>query len=86
MAALREKHERIHVIGSVDFVQSLLAAGAYDELTLWVYPVVLGQGKKVFPDGAAPIDAARCSSRPSCRRRALCCCATDLPVRCRRAT
>ena len=54
VAALREKHERIHVIGSVDFVQSLLAAGAYDQLTLWVYPVVLGQGKKVFPDGAAP--------------------------------
>jgi dihydrofolate reductase len=54
VAALREKHERIHVIGSVDFVQSLLSAGAYDELTLWVYPVVLGQGKKVFPDGAAP--------------------------------
>ena len=54
VAALREKHERIHVIGSVDFVQSLLAAGAYDELTLWVYPIVLGQGKKVFPDGAAP--------------------------------
>ena len=54
VAALREKHERIHVIGSVDFVQSLLAANAYDELTLWVYPVVLGQGKKVFPDGAAP--------------------------------
>jgi dihydrofolate reductase len=54
VAALREKHERIHVIGSVDFVQSLLAADAYDVLTLWVYPVVLGQGKKVFPDGAAP--------------------------------
>ena len=48
------KHESIHVIGSVDFVQSLLAAEAYDELTLWVYPVVLGQGKKVFPDGARP--------------------------------
>ncbi|MET0830328.1 MAG: dihydrofolate reductase family protein [Microbacterium sp.] len=54
VAALREKHERIHVIGSVDFVQSLLEARAYDVLTLWVYPVVLGQGKKVFPDGAAP--------------------------------
>jgi dihydrofolate reductase len=54
VAALRQKHDRIRVIGSVDFVQSLLAAGAYDELTLWVYPVVLGQGKKVFPDGAAP--------------------------------
>lgn len=54
VAALREKHDDIHVIGSIDFVQSLLAAGAYDELKLWVHPVVLGKGKKVFPDGAAP--------------------------------
>lgn len=54
VAALREQHQNIHVIGSVDFVQSLLAAKAFDVLTLWVYPVVLGQGKKVFPDGAAP--------------------------------
>lgn len=54
VAALRERHEDIHVIGSIDFVHSLLAAEAYDELNLWVYPVVLGQGKKVFPDGAAP--------------------------------
>ena len=54
VVALRDRHEDIHVIGSIDFVQSLLAAEAYDELNLWVYPVVLGQGKKVFPDGAAP--------------------------------
>ncbi|WP_243077237.1 dihydrofolate reductase family protein [Microbacterium sp. SS28] len=54
VAALREKHENIQVIGSVDFVHTLLAAEAYDELALWVYPIVLGQGKKVFPDGAAP--------------------------------
>jgi dihydrofolate reductase len=54
VAALRDRHDDIHVIGSIDFVQSLLAAGAYDELNLWVYPVVLGQGKRVFPDGAAP--------------------------------
>lgn len=54
ITALRERHTETHVIGSVDFVQSLLAAGLYDELKLWVYPVVLGQGKKVFPDGAAP--------------------------------
>lgn len=53
-AALRERHENIHVIGSVDFVQTLLAEKLFDELALWVYPVVLGQGKKVFPDGAAP--------------------------------
>ncbi|WP_193597264.1 dihydrofolate reductase family protein [Microbacterium sp. YJN-G] len=54
VAALREKHQDVHVIGSVDLVQTLLAAQLYDELQLWVYPVVLGQGKKVFPDGAAP--------------------------------
>ncbi len=54
VAALRERHEDIHIIGSIDFVQTLLAAEAYDELKLFVYPIVLGQGKKVFPDGAAP--------------------------------
>jgi dihydrofolate reductase len=43
----------VHVIGSVDLVQTLLAEQLFDELQLWVYPVVLGQGKKVFPDGAA---------------------------------
>ena len=26
----------------------------FDELRLWVHPVVLGQGRKVFPDGAVP--------------------------------
>jgi dihydrofolate reductase len=56
VAALREKHDDIHVIGSVDFVHSLIAAEAYDELVLWTYPIVLGQGRKVFPEG---MDARR---------------------------
>ncbi|MEZ0447218.1 dihydrofolate reductase family protein [Cellulomonas sp. ICMP 17802] len=50
--AVRDRHQHTHVIGSVDFVQTLLAERLFDVLTLWVYPVVLGQGKKVFPDGA----------------------------------
>ena len=52
--ALRDRHESVHVIGSIDFAQTLLREQLFDVLTLWVYPVVLGQGKKVFPDGAAP--------------------------------
>ena len=52
--ALRDRHAEVHVIGSVDFSQTLLRTRLYDELKLWVHPVVLGQGKKVFPDGAAP--------------------------------
>jgi len=51
---LRERHESIHVIGSVDLVQTLFAQRLFDRLTLWVYPVVLGSGKKVFASGAAP--------------------------------
>ena len=54
IAALRDRHADVHVIGSVNLVQSLLAEQLFDVLTLWVYPIVLGQGKKVFPDGAAP--------------------------------
>ncbi|MDW4574063.1 dihydrofolate reductase family protein [Microbacterium sp. M3] len=54
VGALRERHDDIHVIGSVDLVQTLLRERLFDVLTLWVYPVVLGQGKKVFPDGATP--------------------------------
>ena len=51
---LRERHENIHVIGSLDFVQTLLAERLFDRLTLWVHPILLGGGKKVFADGAVP--------------------------------
>ncbi|MGB3733298.1 dihydrofolate reductase family protein [Microbacterium sp.] len=54
IARMRERHQDVHVIGSVDLVQTLLAEQLFDELRLWVYPIVLGRGKKVFPDGAAP--------------------------------
>lgn len=54
IAELRARHREVHVIGSVDFVHSLLAEGLFDELTLWVYPILLGTGKKVFDDGAMP--------------------------------
>ena len=52
--AVRDRHESTHVIGSVDLVQTLLAERLFDVLTLWVHPVLLGQGKKVFPDGVRP--------------------------------
>lgn len=51
---LRERHENIHVIGSLDFVQTLFAERLFDRLTLWVYPILLGTGKKVFADGVVP--------------------------------
>jgi dihydrofolate reductase len=51
---LRARHENIHVIGSLDFVQTLLAERLFDRLTLWVHPILLGDGKKVFAGGTVP--------------------------------
>ena len=42
----------IIVHGSATLVQGLLAAGLVDRLTLLVFPVVLGSGKRLFPDDA----------------------------------
>ena len=42
------------MIGSLDFVQSLVAERLFDRLSLWIYPIVLGPGKRVFADGAVP--------------------------------
>ncbi|WP_100446393.1 dihydrofolate reductase family protein [Glycomyces xiaoerkulensis] len=54
VAGLKERYGRVHVIGSLDLVRSLLAEGLADRLNLWVYPLVLGAGKRVFEGGAAP--------------------------------
>jgi dihydrofolate reductase len=51
---LRDRRQNTHVIGSLDFVQTLFAERLFDRLTLWVYPILLGVGKKVFADGVVP--------------------------------
>ena len=51
---VRDRHEHVAVVGSLDLVQTLLAERLFDELTLWVYTVLLGAGKKVFAGGAVP--------------------------------
>jgi dihydrofolate reductase len=45
---VRDQHSSVHVIGSLDLVQSLFAGRLFDRLNLWVYPILLGGGKKVF--------------------------------------
>ena len=51
---LKGRFDEIHVIGSLDLVQSLLRLGLVDRMNLWVYPVLLGSGKRVFADGTVP--------------------------------
>jgi len=52
--AIKERHDEVHVIGSLDLLQSLLREGLVDRLDLWVYPLLLGSGKRVFADGTVP--------------------------------
>lgn len=51
---VRDRHANVHVIGSLDLAQTLFAERLFDRLTLWVFPVVLGRGKKVFADNVVP--------------------------------
>jgi dihydrofolate reductase len=54
LSALRERHQEIHVIGSIDFARTLIADGRFDQLNLWVYPIVVGAGKRLFTADGPP--------------------------------
>jgi dihydrofolate reductase len=51
---IRDRHEHVTVVGSLNLVQTLLREQLFDRLDLWVHPIVLGQGKQVFDGGAVP--------------------------------
>lgn len=51
---IRDRHEHVKVVGSLNLVQTLLHEKLFDRLDLWLHPLVLGVGKKVFDNGAVP--------------------------------
>jgi dihydrofolate reductase len=54
VARLKRDHGQIDVIGSGNLVQTLLRHDLVDRLNVWVYPVLLGSGKRLFADGTVP--------------------------------
>lgn len=55
VAALKEgEGPELQVHGSGNLVQTLLRHHLVDEFRLWVFPVVLGSGKRLFADGTVP--------------------------------
>lgn len=44
----------LQIHGSARLGQSMLAAGLVDELRLVIAPVIVGSGRRLFPDGTAP--------------------------------
>jgi dihydrofolate reductase len=51
--------------GSSDFLQTLFKNDLVDEINIWIFPVVLGKGKKLFGDGASPAALKLASSKVS---------------------
>ena len=53
----------MHVIASGNLVQTLLRHALVDRLNLWVYPVLLGTGKRLFGEGTVPAGLRLTSSQ-----------------------
>ena len=53
----------LHGWGSSELLQTLIAAELVDEYRLWVFPLVLGKGKRLFENGAPPCGVSLVSTR-----------------------
>ncbi|MBV9001645.1 MAG: dihydrofolate reductase family protein [Solirubrobacterales bacterium] len=58
-AAIRDLKQRVagnlYVSGSATLVRAMLADGLVDQLHLFTFPLVLGEGMRLFDDGGSPV-------------------------------
>ncbi|HET9521931.1 MAG TPA: dihydrofolate reductase family protein, partial [Candidatus Limnocylindrales bacterium] len=59
----RQPGGTISIVGSGTLVRSLLREGLVDELRLLVHPIVVGAGKRLFPDGTDRVPLKLLDSR-----------------------
>ena len=52
---LRDEFDEVHTWGSGELLRSLLAVGLLDRLNLWIYPLALATGKRLFETGTVPL-------------------------------
>ena len=52
--SLKEEVGDLYISGSITLVRAMLADGLIDVLHLFVYPLTLGAGPRLFPEDAAP--------------------------------
>ena len=61
----QEDRPEIQVHGSSELIQTLLKHDLVDELRLWIFPLVLGRGKRIFGDGTMPASLSLTESSTS---------------------
>jgi dihydrofolate reductase len=64
-ALKRQDGPELQVHGSANLIQTLHEHGLVDEFRVWIFPVVLGKGKRLFDDGAVPAGVELTSSQVS---------------------
>lgn len=55
----------LHIWGSGELLQALIAADLIDEFRLWTVPVILGQGRRLFENGLPPRELSLIDSHPT---------------------
>jgi dihydrofolate reductase len=55
----------LHIWGSSQLLQVLIAADLVDEHRMWISPVVLGKGKRLFENGVPPRGLSLIATRPT---------------------
>jgi dihydrofolate reductase len=64
VADLKQERDLV-VMGSAELVRSLSSRGLVDEYLLTIHPLVLGEGRRLFPAGVPRVDLALVDARPS---------------------
>jgi len=66
VGALKQQNgPELQVHGSANLIQTLLVHGLVDEFRLWIFPLVLGTGKRLFDGGTVPAGLELASSQVS---------------------
>lgn len=61
----QEDGPELQVQGSSDLIQTLLKHNLVDEFRVWIFPVVIGHGKRLFDQGTLPSGLKLVSSKTS---------------------